>query len=133
MLAVENSHCLTILDQINRTDIFQNTCFLSVSERMVKNTDQGTASINVDPKSKQANLQELLTTRLKQTRVLKQYNVKITKSTINIKNISARHTIGNNKRILLTKIIILEIARELPSKETLIKEKPVSRFASQTT
>ena len=52
---------------------------------------------------------------------------------INIKNISARHTIGNNKRILLTKIIILEIARELPSKETLIKEKPVSRFASQTT
>ena len=52
-----------------------------VNKKMVKSTrtDQGTASINVDPRSEQANLPELLPTRLAQTRVLKQYNVKNTK------------------------------------------------------
>ena len=96
-------------------------------------TDQGTASINVDPRSKLENLPKPLPTRLAQTRVLKQYSVKNTKWTINIKNISARRKTGNNKSILLTKEIILQIARELPSKKIPITEKPVNRFASQTT
>ena len=58
-----------------------------VNKRMVKNnyTDSGKASMNVDPRSKQANLPKLLPTRLSQTRVLKQYNVKNTKHTIHIK------------------------------------------------
>ena len=45
----------------------------SDNKRMVKNSciDQGTASINVDPRSKQA-MPKLLPTRLAQTRVLKQ-------------------------------------------------------------
>ena len=46
--------------------------------------------------------------------------------------ISARRKTGNNKSILLTKKIILQIARELPSEEIPITEKPVNRFASQT-
>ena len=46
----------------------------SVNKRMVKNSciDQETASINVDPRSKQANLPKLFPTGLVQIRVLKQ-------------------------------------------------------------
>ena len=102
---------------------------------MVKNTctEQGTASINVNPRSKQANLTELLPTRLAQTRVLKQNNVKNTKQTINIENIGAKRKAGNNKSILYKKKIILQIARELPSKEIPITENLVNQFAPQTT
>ena len=82
--------------------------------------------MNVDPRSKQANLPKPLPTMLAQTRELKQYNVKNTKYTINIKNISARRKRGNNKSILLTKKIILRIAQELPSKDIPITEKPVN-------
>ena len=100
---------------------------------MVKNTcrDQGTALINVDPRSKQANLPKLLATRLAQTRVLK-YNVENNKLTINIKNISARSKTGNISILLIKKIILL-IAWALPSKEISITEKPVNQFAFQTT
>ena len=85
---------------------------------MVKNscTDQRKTSINVDLRSKQTNLPKRLPTRLSQTRVLKQYNVK---KTINIKNISAKR---NNKNILSTKKIILKI----PLKRNPITMKPVN-------
>ena len=98
---------------------------------MIKNsfTNQGTISINVDPRSKQANLPKLLPTRLAQTRVLKQCNVKITKQTIHIKNISAIRKTGNDKSTLLIKKIILQIARSLVSIEVPITEKPVNRSA----
>ena len=87
---------------------------------------KGTASINVDPSSKQTNQPKLLPTRLAQTRVLKQYNVKNTKQTIHIKNMSARRKTSNDKSILLTKKIISQIARKLSSIEIPITEKPVN-------
>ena len=90
---------------------------------MVKNTckDQGAASLNVNTRSKQTNLPTLLPTTLSQARVLKKY----TQMTKNIKNISAIRKTGNDKNILLAKKIILQIARELSSKEISITEKPV--------
>ena len=101
-----------------------------VNKRMVKNTctDQGAASLNVNTRSKQTNLPKLLPTTLSQTRVLKKY----TQKTKNIKNISARRKTGNDKSILLTKKITLQIARELPSKEISITEKTVKWFALYT-
>ena len=71
---------------------------------------KGATSINVDPSSKQANQPKLLPTRLAQTRLLKQCNVKNTKQTIHIKNISARPKTSNDKSILLTKKIVSQIA-----------------------
>ena len=50
-----------------------------------------------------------------------------------MKKICARRKTGNDKSIFLTKMIILQIAPELPPKEIPITEKPVNRFASQTT
>ena len=52
-----------------------------VNKRMAEKTrpDQGTASINFAPRSKQSNLPALLPTMLAQTRVLEQYNVENTK------------------------------------------------------
>ena len=61
----------------------------------------------IDLRSKQANL----STRLAQARVLKQYNVKNIKQTIYIKNNNARRERGNNKSILLTKKIMLQIVQ----------------------
>ena len=49
-----------------------------------------------------------------------------------MKKICPRRKTGNNKSIFLTKMIILQIAPELPLKEIPITEKPVNRFASQT-
>ena len=79
MLAAENSHAVPQY-WIKLTGIFENTCLSIQQNNGQKNcTDQGAASIDVDPRSKQANLPRLLPTRLAQTRVFKQYNVKNTK------------------------------------------------------
>ena len=55
---------------IKLTGIFKKTCLPS-QQKMVKSscTDKGTASINGDPRSKQANLPKHLATKLAQTRV----------------------------------------------------------------
>ena len=89
--------------------------FFQSTKECSKTPVQGIASINVNPGSKQANLPKPLPIRLAQTRVLKQYNNKSTKQTINIKNISASRKTDNNKSILLTKKIIFQITREVPS------------------
>ena len=80
MLQIENKMLAVPRYWIKLTDVFEKRVF-PVNKRIVKNTrtDQGTASINVDPRSKQANLPEPFPTRLAQTRILKQYNVKNTK------------------------------------------------------
>ena len=69
-LAAVDSHCSTMKIRV-----------FPVNKRMVEKTrtDQGTASINVAPRSKQSSLPALLPTMLAQTRVLEQYNVKNTK------------------------------------------------------
>ena len=66
---------------IKLTNIFENMCLPSQQKNGQKHLYRpiGTASINIDPRSTQANLPKLLPTRLAQTRVLKQYNMKDTK------------------------------------------------------